>query len=157
MRLWDFTRHSNNSTYHIVSADCELDTANMRYACVSTPWTADHYFHVSDETTEDQRGILGPPLKTCSLPRWSYPYSWLQISSGRCYPIYISSLDLSSELQICFYNYMYDISTWMNHKHLRSNTSTTNPGVFSCPYPTAPLGEVGAPPKVLTSGNCASC
>lgn len=143
---------------NIVSADCGPDTeliCNMHVSQLLEQ--TDHYFHVLDETTEDQRGILGPPLKTRSLPRWSYPYSWLQISSGRCYPIYISNLDLSSELEICFYSYMYDISTWMNHKHLRSNMSTTNLGVYSCPYPTPPIGEVGTPSKVLTSGNSASC
>lgn len=51
--------HGNNSNYHIVSADCELDIELIGVINVSQLLEQrDHYFHVLDETTEGQRGIL---------------------------------------------------------------------------------------------------
>ena len=68
-------RHSGNSNYHTLSAYYELDIG-LCAKCMLLDIFAqiDHYFHVTEETTEAQRGFLGPLLQTSTLSQWSCPH-----------------------------------------------------------------------------------
>ena len=66
-------RHSGNSNYHTLRAYYELDIV-LRAKCMPLNLFAqrDHYFYVTDKTTEAQGGFLGPLLQTSTLPQWSF-------------------------------------------------------------------------------------